>query len=356
MVRLVALLQAAQDRDRVRDGRLADEDRLEAPLERRVLLDVLSVLVERRRADRAQLAARQHGLQEVRGVHRALRGPSADDRVQLVDEENDLAGRGLDLAEHGLQPLLELAAVLRAREERTEVERPHALALEALGDVAVHDALRETLDDRGLAGSGLADEDGVVLGAPREHLHDAADLLVAADDRVELAGLGRVRQIAAEFLERLVGALGVLGRDALRAAHLAQRRLELVALDDVEREQQMLGRDELVLEPAHLLLGLVQDLRERGRHARLLLAALDGRLLHKRGLGLLAYVGRRDAGALDERPRELLVEKRERQVLGPDLGIAVAARELLRGRDRLLRLEGQLVEVHLFSGLRSVSR
>ena len=62
VVRLVALLQAAQDRDRVRDGRLADEDGLEAPLEGRVLLDVLAVLVERRRADRAQLAAGEHRL------------------------------------------------------------------------------------------------------------------------------------------------------------------------------------------------------------------------------------------------------------------------------------------------------
>ena len=51
VVRLVALLQAAQDRDRVLDRRLADEHRLEAPLERGVLLDVLAVLVERRRAD-----------------------------------------------------------------------------------------------------------------------------------------------------------------------------------------------------------------------------------------------------------------------------------------------------------------
>ena len=52
VVDLVALAQAAQDRDRLLDVRLVDEDRLEAPLERRVLLDVLAVLVERRRADR----------------------------------------------------------------------------------------------------------------------------------------------------------------------------------------------------------------------------------------------------------------------------------------------------------------
>ncbi len=52
VVHLVALLQPAQDRDRVFDRRLIDEHRLEAALERGVLLDVLAVLVERGRARR----------------------------------------------------------------------------------------------------------------------------------------------------------------------------------------------------------------------------------------------------------------------------------------------------------------
>src|SRR5207249_2595117 len=46
VVDLVALLEPAEDRDRVLDRRLAHEDRLEAALERRVLLDVLAVLVD----------------------------------------------------------------------------------------------------------------------------------------------------------------------------------------------------------------------------------------------------------------------------------------------------------------------
>ena len=82
MVRLVALLQPAQDRDRVLDGRLIDEHRLEAPFERGVLLDVLAVLVERGGADAVQFAAGQHRLEEVAGVHRALGLARADDRVQ----------------------------------------------------------------------------------------------------------------------------------------------------------------------------------------------------------------------------------------------------------------------------------
>ena len=145
--------------------RLADEDRLEAPLQRGVLLDVLAVLVERGGADAVQLAARQHRLEHVRGVHRALGRARADDGVQLVDEQDDLAGRVGDLLEHGLQALLELAAVLGAGHQRAQVQRDDALVLEPLGHVAAHDALGQALDDGGLADARLADQHRVVLGA-----------------------------------------------------------------------------------------------------------------------------------------------------------------------------------------------
>ena len=62
------------------------QHRLEPAFERGVLLDVLAVLVERRGPDHAQLAARQHRLDHVAGVHRAFGRAGADDRVQLVDE------------------------------------------------------------------------------------------------------------------------------------------------------------------------------------------------------------------------------------------------------------------------------
>ena len=53
VVLLVPVLEPAQDRDRVLDARLVHVDRLEAPGERRVLLDVLLVLVERGRRRRS---------------------------------------------------------------------------------------------------------------------------------------------------------------------------------------------------------------------------------------------------------------------------------------------------------------
>ena len=228
---LVALLQAAQDRDRVFHRRLVDVDGLEAPLERGVLLDVLLVLGKRGRADRAQLPAGERGLEHVRGVHRALGRAGADERVELVDEEDDRALRLLDLLQDGLQAVFELAAVLGAGDHRAEVERNDALVLEALGNVAHVDAPRETLDDGRLADAGLADQDGVVLRPPRENLNDAPDLLVASHDGIDLAAPREIRQVARIALQGLVLVLGIRIGDPRRAADLLERLQERVLLD-----------------------------------------------------------------------------------------------------------------------------
>ena len=109
--------------------RLVDEHRLEAPRQRRVLLDVLAVLVERGGADAVQLAARQRRLQQVGGIHRAVGLAGADEGVHLVDEQDDPALGGRHLLQHGLEPLLELAAVFRAGDQRAHVERQQLLVL-----------------------------------------------------------------------------------------------------------------------------------------------------------------------------------------------------------------------------------
>ncbi len=91
VVNLVLLAQAAKDADRVLDRWLVDEDRLETALQGRILFNVLAILVERRRADGAKLAAGEGGLEQVGGVDRAFCRACTDQRVQLVDEQDHLA-------------------------------------------------------------------------------------------------------------------------------------------------------------------------------------------------------------------------------------------------------------------------
>jgi len=95
---------------------------------RPLLLDPLPVLVQRGGADHAQLTAGQHRLEHVARVHRALGRTRADHRVQLVDEGDDLTVALLDLVQDGLEPLLELAAVLGPGHHRGQVQGDQPLA------------------------------------------------------------------------------------------------------------------------------------------------------------------------------------------------------------------------------------
>ena len=187
VVLLEARLQALQDLDGLGDRRLRHVDLLEAPRQRVVLLEDLPVLVVGRRADALQRAGRQRGLQQVGRVERAARRRAgADDRVDLVDEQDRLRVLG-ELLQHRLQALLEIAAVFRAGEQRAHVERVDLVVLQELGHVAFVDAAREALGDRRLADAGLADQQRIVLAPAAQHLDHALELVRAADQRIDLA-------------------------------------------------------------------------------------------------------------------------------------------------------------------------
>ncbi len=356
VVVLVALAQALEDLHRVGDRRLLDLDLLEAALERGVALEVLAVLVERGGADRLELAAGKRRLQDRGRVDRALGGAGADQVVELVDEEHDVAALG-DLLHHLLEALLELAAVLRAGDQRGQVERVDLLVLEQLGHLAVVDAGGEALDDRGLADARLAEQDRVVLLPAREDLHDPLDLGLAADHRVELAVGGELGEVAAELVEqlrRLLALAGAASALALAAAagpgeHADDLVADLLGVG-VEVEQDA-GGDTLVLahEAEQDVLGADVVVAERERLAERQLEDLLGARGERdlAGGDLLAGADDADdlgAHALDsdvERLEDaggealLLAEQAEQDVLGADVVVLERPRLFLREDDYL---------------------
>ena len=339
VMRLVAVAEAAQDLHGVLGRRLLDADLLEAPLERRVALQVLAVLVERRRADRLELAAGERRLQDRGGVDRALGGTRADEVVELVDEQDDVAALG-DLLHHLLQALLELTAVLRPCYEGGEVERVDLLVLEDVRDLVRADARGEALDDGGLADTRLADQYRVVLRAAREDLHHALDLGLPSNHRVELPLRSQLREVAAELVEEL-RALRLLARGpALRLpapAGAGEHANDLVAdllgvgvevEQDARRdalvlaneaEQDVLGADVVVAERERLserqLENLLGARRERDLPARDLVALThDARHLR-------AHLFDGDVEGFEHPRREalLLAQQAEQDVLGADV-------------------------------------
>src|SRR5213075_654126 len=103
----------------VGDRGFLDLDRLEAALQRGILLDVLAVFIQRRRTDGLELAAGQHRLQDRRRIDGAFGGPGTDEGVDLIDEQDDVAA-GADLLEDLLEALFEVTAVTGAGHEGPE--------------------------------------------------------------------------------------------------------------------------------------------------------------------------------------------------------------------------------------------
>ena len=346
--------------------RLVDIDRLEAPRQGGVLLDMLLVFVERGGADAMQFAARQRGLEQVRRIHGAVGFAGADDGVHLVDEQHVGAGRAGHFLQHGLEPLLELAAIFGAGDQRAHVEREQLLVLQAFRHVAVDDAQRQAFDDRGLADARLADQHRIVLGAARQHLDGAADFLVAADDRIELAVARGLGQIAGIFLQRVIG---VLGRRAVGGAALAQgldRGIESLRRDagigqnlsgfavlfQREREQQPLDRDETVAGLLARLLGGVEDPRQRRIEIDLAGAAAGNfRPLGQRRLGGCERRARIAAGAVDQTRGEpfRVVEQDFQQMFGRELLVSLALRERLGGLHEAAAAVGVFLKIHVSS-------
>ncbi len=108
--------------------------------------------------------------------------------MDFVDEQ-DGARCGFHFGDDGFQPLLEIAAIAGAGEQRAHVERENRRFEEDFRDVAVDDALGQALGDRGFADARVAHIKRVVLGAAAKNLDRALDLMLSADQRVDLAAL-----------------------------------------------------------------------------------------------------------------------------------------------------------------------
>ena len=363
VVRFVLFLQAAQDGNRRLHRRLAHQDFLEAALQRGVFFNVLAVFVQRGRADAVQLAARQGGLEHIARVHRALGLAGAHHGVQLVDENDGLALVLGQFLEHVFQPFLELAAKLGAGQQRGHVQAQHALALERIGHFASDDALGQAFDNGGLADARLANQHRVVLGAALQHLNSTANLVVAADHRVELAQPRALGQVNGVLGERFTLAFCVGAVDVLPAAHGINRRFQGFAGQTVlagdfahvslavgQRQQEQLAGNELVIALDGFLFGGLQQPCKFLANLDLVLA-LHLRQLLDSGIGGLHKTVDVDAGPLQQRARTVfLAQHGGQQMRRLDVVVVVGQGQGLGFAQRFLKLGGEFVLSHGISG------
>ena len=284
--------------------------------------------------------------------------------MHLINKQDDLTGGGSDLAEDGFQAFFELASVFCARDQCTHVERHERLIAQAFRHVAIDDAQGEAFGDGGFANARLTNQNGVVLGAAGQHLHGAANLIVAADDRVDLAVAGGLSEVTGEFLQRLIAVFGAgaVGRAAL--AQVINRGIEVLG-GDRTCSQRVLGRGfdhgqscqqafhghKTVARLAGDFLRLIQYAHQLAVRAGVGGRTADLGLLGERCVHSLAHAIRRATRAGDQVGGKAfaVVQKRFQQMFGGQLRMAVAHRNGLSRLQEAPRPLGELVQVHVVS-------
>ncbi len=177
-------------------------------------------------------------------------------------------------AQHRLQSLFELAAKLRAGDQRAHVQRDDTFVLQTLGHVALDDSQGQPFGDRGLADARFADQHGIVLRAARQDLNrrvespcrgrspDRACPAFARSTR-SMPYCSSAWNLSSGFwsVTRAVPRTDLQRLQDILFAHAVQLQQALGGrLDLGQRQQQMFGRDEFILHPIGFSLGALQDL------------------------------------------------------------------------------------------------
>ena len=118
---LIAFPQPFHDADRLLRGWFIHHHALKTPLQRTILFNGFAVFRNGGRSHQLQLPACQLRLENIGGVHCAFRRPDPDNRMQLVDKQNN-AARADYLVNRVFDPLLKIPAVFGTCHHGSQVQ------------------------------------------------------------------------------------------------------------------------------------------------------------------------------------------------------------------------------------------
>ncbi|MNZ74976.1 hypothetical protein D3C78_934440 [compost metagenome] len=141
------------------------------------------------------MAACQRRLQQVGCVAGALCATGTNQRMDLIDKQNDRGGAGLNFVNHRLQAFFELALHPGPGLQHADIQQIQLDVAQLWRNVTGHDTQRQAFDHGGFANTGLTGQQWVVLTAPHQNIDNLADFLVTPGHWVNLAITRLGRQI-----------------------------------------------------------------------------------------------------------------------------------------------------------------
>ncbi len=158
---------------------------MESPFERGIFFDMAFVFGESGRADETDVASGECGLQDIGGIQSAGSIAGTDERMNFIDEEDDIR-RVLYFADELFQARFEFSAETGSGDDEREVERENPFFREEIAGRSFSDFFRERGHERGFSDTRIAEEEGIVFLFPTEYVNEPFDLMRSPDEGLRL--------------------------------------------------------------------------------------------------------------------------------------------------------------------------
>ena len=138
--------------------------------------------------------------------------------MQFVYKEDNLSLAALDILQYGFQTFFKFTPVLGSCNQSAHIQRKYLFIFQSLGHIPPHNPLCQTFHHRRLAHTRLAHQHRIVLCFTGKDADNIPDLMISADDRVQLLLPGLFHQFLTIFLQCVVGGFRIVAGHALIAS------------------------------------------------------------------------------------------------------------------------------------------
>src|SRR6185369_14295338 len=119
--------------------------------------------------------------------------------------EKNRTGDLLKCSDHAFESLFELTAVFRAGQYGSHVQRVHSCRAQHLWNFTQMNLQCETFSNSSFADAWLADVNRIVLTTAAQDLNRSLQLVVAADERIDLSRRCALDQVNCKSFQRISG-------------------------------------------------------------------------------------------------------------------------------------------------------
>ena len=220
---LIPLFQTAENGYGIFHSRLFYQNRLEPPFQCGILFNVLTIFIQRCRANTVEFAPGQHRLQQISGIHCAIRFSGTYNGMEFVYEQNDAAFTFLDFIQDSLQTLLKFAPVLCAGNQCAQIQGKDLSIFQIIRNISSDNSQSKTFCNGSFSDTRFPDQNRIILGLSGKNPDHIPDFRIPADNRIQFSGTCTFYQILSVFCEHIIGFLRILIRYSLIAPYLHQR-------------------------------------------------------------------------------------------------------------------------------------